>query len=218
MQLSFWSDTDYKPGGFGRLSLIPEGISSQESHNSTQFGSICTNGTRHLENPRHQSSSRFSDQATPVACWGEILPASLCLILVSTAPSHRQNQGTQTGLRSVCHYHRGRFPIQIIVLELALKFWNPSHVSWHSPHLFPAFILKEIKFYRHKRSTLRMDARFIYSNYAQWKVSISTNLIDILLWTWLGEKKSTKGDFTSQLTLTKKKTPFVDLRIFHSSL
>lgn len=34
-----------------------------------------------------------------------------------------------------------------------------------------------------------MDARFIYSNYAQWKVSISTNLIDILLWTWLGEKK-----------------------------
>lgn len=63
-----------------------------------------------------------------------------------------------------------------------------------------------------------MDARFIYSNYAQWKVSISTNLIDILLWTWLEEKKkSTKGDFTSQLTLTKKK-PFVDLRIFHSSL
>lgn len=62
-----------------------------------------------------------------------------------------------------------------------------------------------------------MDARFIYSNYAQWKVSISANLIDILLWTWLGEKKSTKGDFTSQLTLTKK-TLFVDLRIFHSSL
>lgn len=34
-----------------------------------------------------------------------------------------------------------------------------------------------------------MDACFIYSNYAQWKVSISTNLIDILLWTWLEEKK-----------------------------
>lgn len=34
-----------------------------------------------------------------------------------------------------------------------------------------------------------MDARFIYSNYAQWKVSISTNLIGILLWAWLGEKK-----------------------------
>lgn len=37
-----------------------------------------------------------------------------------------------------------------------------------------------------------MDARFIYSNSAQWKVSISTNLIDILLWTWLGEKKALK--------------------------
>lgn len=51
---------------------------------------------------------------------------------------------------------------------------------------FPASILGEIKFYENKRSALRMDARFIYSNYAQWKVSISTNLIDILLWTWLG--------------------------------
>lgn len=40
-----------------------------------------------------------------------------------------------------------------------------------------------------------MDARFIYSNYAQWKVSISTNLIDILLWTWLGGiKKRTQKD------------------------
>lgn len=50
-----------------------------------------------------------------------------------------------------------------------------------------------------------MDARFIYSNYAQWKVSISTNLIDILLlWSWLkkSKKRDTKGDFTSQLTLT----------------
>lgn len=38
-----------------------------------------------------------------------------------------------------------------------------------------------------------MDARFIYSNYAQWKVSISTNLIDILLlWSWL--KKSKKKE------------------------
>lgn len=193
MQLSFWSDTGYKPGGFGRLSLLPHGISSQESHNSTQFGSICINGTRHLENPRHQSSGRFSDQATPVAYWGEILSAPLCLILVSTAHFHRQNRGIQTGLRrSVCHYHRGRFLIQIIVLELALKFSNPSHVSWRSLHLFPASILKEIKFYRNKRSTLRMHARFIYSNYAQWKVSISTNLIDILLWTWLGEKKALK--------------------------
>lgn len=35
-----------------------------------------------------------------------------------------------------------------------------------------------------------MDARFIYSNYAQWKVSISANLIDILLWTWLRGKKN----------------------------
>lgn len=154
---------------------------------STQFDSICINGTRHLENPRHQSSSRFSDQAAPVAYWGEILSACLCLILASTA---HFSWGTQTGLtRSVCHYHRGRFLIQIIVLELALKFSNPSLVSWHSPHLFPAYLPKEIKFYRNKRSTLRMDARFIYSNYAQWKVSISTNLIDILLWTWLGEKK-----------------------------
>lgn len=52
-----------------------------------------------------------------------------------------------------------------------------------------------------------MDARFIYSNYALWKVSISTNLIDILLWTWLGKKTHThtEGDFTSQLILTKKK-------------
>ena len=63
-----------------------------------------------------------------------------------------------------------------------------------------------------------MDARFIYSNYAQWKVSISANLIDILLWTWLGEKKkNTRGDFMRQLTLTKKEA-FVDLRIFHFSL
>lgn len=63
-----------------------------------------------------------------------------------------------------------------------------------------------------------MDARFIYSNYAQWKVSISTNLIDILLWTWLGKKKKhthTEGEFTSQLILTKKKKGFVDLSIFH---
>lgn len=120
---------------------------------------------------------------------------------------HRQNQGTQIGLRrSVCPYHRGRFLIPIIVLELVLKFSIPFHVSWQSPHFFPASILGEIKFYRNKRNTLRMDARFIYSNYAQWKVSISTNLIDILLWTWLGgKKKNTKGDFSSQLTLTKKR-------------
>lgn len=118
---------------------------------------------------------------------------------------HRQNWGTQIGMRSVCRYHRRGF--LMIVFELALTVSIPFHVSWHLPRFFPASILGEIIFYRNKRSTLRMDARFIYSNYAQWKVSISTNLIDILLWTWLGQKKkkeNTKGDFTSQLTLTKK--------------
>lgn len=35
VQLSFRFDTHCKPGGFGRLSLIPHGIFYQESHNST---------------------------------------------------------------------------------------------------------------------------------------------------------------------------------------
>lgn len=110
---------------------------------------------------------------------------------------HRQNRGTRIGLRrSVCPYRRGRFLIPIVVLELALKFSIPSRGCWPSPHFLAASILGEIKFYRNKRSTLRMEACFIYSNYAQWKVSISTNLIDILLWTWLGkEKKEHKRRF-----------------------
>lgn len=59
-----------------------------------------------------------------------------------------------------------------------------------------------------------MDTRFIYSNYAEPKVSILTNLIDILLWTWLGEgKKSHKRRFYQPIDFTlrkKKKKAFVD--------
>ena len=52
-----------------------------------------------------------------------------------------------------------------------------------------------------------MDTRFIYSNYAQPKVSILTNLIDILLWTLLGEgkKKHTKGILPVNWLYLKKK-------------
>lgn len=90
-----------------------------------RFGSSCINGTWHLVNSRHRSSGRFSDQATPAALWGKI--HSVCLHLhvlysCSRCPLFTGNTEAHKLGRSVFPYHRGRFPIPTIVLELALKF------------------------------------------------------------------------------------------------